>query len=83
MMLRDVRHVPYLRFNLMSRISLAKEDFQNYFGNDRWKITKGMMVVARREICYMLYMTLGKISKNGLNVATDSSPSLWNRVLAT
>ena len=33
--LQDVRHVPYLRLNLMSGISLDKEGFHNYFGNGR------------------------------------------------
>ena len=40
-----------------------------------------MMVVGRREVCYTLYKTLGKICKKGLNVAIDSSPSLWHRRL--
>ena len=39
------------------------------------------MVVARIEVFCMLYKTLGKICKNGLNVATDSLPSLWHRTL--
>ena len=81
LMLRDVRHVLDLRLNLMSRIALDKEGFKNYFGNGRWKLTKGTMVVARGEVCFMLYKTLGKICKNGLNVATDSSPSLWHKIL--
>ena len=39
------------------------------------------MVIARGEVCYTLYKTQGKICKNGLNVAVDSSPSLWLRRL--
>ena len=80
-MLRDVRHVPDLCFNLMSEIALDKEGFQNYFGSDRWKLTKGTMVVAKGEVCCMLYKTLGKICKNGLNVATNSLPILWHKRL--
>ena len=56
-MLRDVRHVLDLHLNLMFKIALAKEGFQNYFGNDRWKLTKGMIVVARGEVCFALYKT--------------------------
>ena len=74
--LQDVRHVPNLSLNLMSGIALDKEGFQNYFGNGRWKLTKRTMVVERGEVCCMLYETQGKIFKNGLNVAVDSSPSL-------
>ena len=78
-MLRDVRHVLDLRLNLMSRIALDKDGFQNYFDNGRWKLTKGTMVFAKREVCCTLYKTLGKICKNGSNVALDSSPSLWHK----
>ena len=80
-MLRDVRHVPDLRLNLMFRIALDKEGFQNYFGNDRWKLTKGTIVVARGEVCFTLYKTQGKIYRNWLNVATNTSPILWHRRL--
>ena len=53
-MLRNVRHVPDLRLNLMSGIYLDKEGFQNYFYNGRWKLTKGMMVVGRFvKMCLM------------------------------
>ena len=37
--------------------------------------------MAREEVCCTLYKTLGKICKNGLNVATYSSPSLWHKRL--
>ena len=36
------------------------------------------MVVARGKVCCTLYKTLEKICKNGLNVATYSSQSLWH-----
>ena len=39
------------------------------------------MVVARGEVCCMLYKTQWKICKNGLNVAADSSPGLWHKRL--
>ena len=38
-------------------------------------------MVIVREVCCMLYKTLGNICKNGLNVATDSSLSLWHKSL--
>ena len=80
-MLRDVRHVPDLPLNSMSRITLDKEGFHNYFGNCGWKLTKITMVIARGEVFCTLYKTFGKICKNGLNVATYSSPSLWHKGL--
>ena len=39
------------------------------------------MVIVREEVCCMLYKTLGNICKNGQNVATDSSLSLWHKSL--
>ena len=60
----------------MSEIALDKEGFHNYFDNGRWKLTKGMMVVARGEVCCTLYKTQGKICKNGLNVEANTLPSL-------
>ena len=65
----------------MSGIALDKEDFHNYFSNDRWKLTKGTMVVVREKVCCMLFKTQGKICKKWLNVAADSSPSLWHKRL--
>ena len=73
-----MRHVLDLRLNLMSEIALDKEGFYNYFGNGRWKLTKGTMIVARGEVFCTLYKTQGMICKNGLNVSVDFSPSLWH-----
>ena len=39
------------------------------------------MVIVREEVFCMLYKTLGNICKNGLNVSTDSSLSLWHKSL--
>ena len=39
------------------------------------------MVIIREEVFCMLYKTLGNICKNGLNVSTDSSLSLWHKSL--
>ena len=76
-----MRHVPDLHLNLMFGIALDKEGFHNYFNNGSWKLTKGTMVIARGEVCCMLYKNQGKICKNWLNVAAASSLSLWHRRL--
>ena len=76
-----MRDVLDLHLNLMSGIVLDKEIFQNYFSKGIWKLNKGTMVVAKGEVCCALYKTQGKICKNGLNAAADSSPSLWHKRL--
>ncbi|KAA8515033.1 hypothetical protein F0562_018180 [Nyssa sinensis] len=61
MTLRDVRHVPNLRLNLISGITLDREGYMNYFGNGVWKLTKGSLVVARGKACCTLYKTNLKV----------------------
>ncbi|KAA8523891.1 hypothetical protein F0562_010314 [Nyssa sinensis] len=67
MTLRDVRHVPDLRLNLISGIALDREGYMNYFGNGVWKLTKGSLVVARGKACCTLYKT--NLKKNLISVS--------------
>uniref|UniRef100_A0A2N9FE34 Reverse transcriptase Ty1/copia-type domain-containing protein n=1 Tax=Fagus sylvatica TaxID=28930 RepID=A0A2N9FE34_FAGSY len=54
LMLKNVRHVPDLCFNLISTPVMDRAGYCNHLGNGRWKLTKGPMVVARGRICYRL-----------------------------
>ena len=45
--LKDVRHVPNLRLNLVLGIVLDKQGYDNYFGKGTWKLSRGAMTVAR------------------------------------
>ena len=47
LVLKDVRHVPDIRPNLISTGRLDDEGFTNSFGESKWKLTKGSLVVAR------------------------------------
>mgnify|MGYP003740606461 FL=1 len=81
--LTDVRHVPDLRLNLISGVALDKMGYENYFGNGKWKLTKGSLIVARGELCSTLFKTRVKVCSEGLNaVEDDSSPNLWHKRLA-
>ena len=44
---KDVIHVPDIRLNLISTSRLDDEGFTNSFGESKWKLTKGSLVVAR------------------------------------
>ncbi|KAF8387595.1 hypothetical protein HHK36_026248 [Tetracentron sinense] len=80
--MKDVRHVPDLRLNLISGIALDRQGYENYFGNGRWKLTMGSLVVAKGKACCTLYKTQAKVCKNELNAAEDSSsPNLWHKRL--
>ncbi|KAA8532467.1 hypothetical protein F0562_032500 [Nyssa sinensis] len=82
MTLRDMRHVPDLRLNLISGIALDREGYVNYFGNGIWKLTKGSLVVARGKACCALYKTNLKVCRDGLNSIEDGiSPNLWHKHL--
>ena len=47
LVLKDVRHVPNIRFNLISIGRLDDEGFTNSFCESKWKLTKGSLVVTR------------------------------------
>ncbi|KAA8549619.1 hypothetical protein F0562_001363 [Nyssa sinensis] len=82
MTLREVRHVPNLRLNLISGIALDREGYVNYFGNGIWKLTKGSLVVVSGKACCALYKTNLKVCRYGLNsIEDDISPNLWHKRL--
>ncbi|XP_048323873.2 retrovirus-related Pol polyprotein from transposon TNT 1-94 [Ziziphus jujuba] len=80
--LKDVRHVPDLRLNLLSGVALDKQGYDNYFSKGTWKMTKGAIVVARGHICGTLYKTHVKICADSLNIAEgEASQNLWHQRL--
>ena len=77
-----MRHVPDLRLNLISGVALDREGYVNYFGNGKWKLTKGSLVAARGKVRSTLYRTVVKICGDELNATKDgSSQNLWNKRL--
>jgi len=82
LLLRDVRHVPDMRLNLISVDKLDEEGYCNTFHNGQWKLTKGSLVVARGTKQSKLYVTQASISQQVINVAeNDSNIKLWHRRL--
>jgi len=49
LMLKNIRHIPDMRLNLMSIGELNDVGLANYFGGGIWKLTKGSLIVARGE----------------------------------
>ncbi|VFQ77038.1 unnamed protein product [Cuscuta campestris] len=45
--LRDVRHVPEFRYNLISAGGLDEDGYVSRLGEGKWKLTKGSLIVAR------------------------------------
>ena len=80
LVLKDVRHVPDIRLNLISIGRLDDEVFTNSFGESESKLTKGSLVVARGKKKNTLYVTEAKLPKGEINaVQRDVSIELWHR----
>jgi hypothetical protein len=79
--LKEVRHVPYLRKNIISTGQLASEGCISIFTDKVWKVTKGSLVTAKGEKVCTLYLCTGNIdsfiSLNSIGVDT----ALWNHRL--
>jgi transposase InsO family protein len=82
LVLKDVRHVPDIRLNLISTGKLDDEGYKNHFGDGKWKLIKGSLVVAKGNKTCSLYTMKGKISKEFVNALDDdSSTELWHKRL--
>ena len=82
MVLKDVKHVPNIRLNLISIGRLDDEGFTNSFGESKWKLTKGSLVVARGKKQNNLYVMEAKLYKGEINTAQrDVIIELWHRRL--
>ena len=75
--MRNVRHVPNLKRNLISIGQLDDEGFVTTFVNGCWKITKGAMVIVRGSKMGTLYMTAN--DKDIVAVANSAEDSkVWH-----
>ena len=55
LILKDVQHVPNLRMNVLSTLALGRACYSNHLGNGRWKLCKGLLVIARGHACCGMY----------------------------
>ena len=81
-LLKDVKHAPDLRLNLISVRKLDDEGYVSTFGSSQWKLTKGNLVVARGKKTSSLYVMKSTISKGSVNaVESKEASELWHRRL--
>lgn len=79
LVLKDVRHVPDIRLNLISTGKLDDEGYYNYYGGGTWKLTKGSLVVAKGKKMNTLYLTQATLCKADINaIQKDVSAELWH-----
>ena len=81
--LKDVRHIPDLRLNLIFVHMLDKDGYDHFISSGNWKLTKGPFALARGRLCCSLYKTQVKVCRGQLNaVDDDTSLDLWHKRLA-
>ncbi|CAH9062481.1 unnamed protein product [Cuscuta epithymum] len=76
--LKDVRHVPDLRLNLLSVVCLDEQGYENHFNRGTWKMSKGVLTIARGHVCGTLYKTHLRICTDSLNIAEEITQNLWH-----
>ena len=80
--LENMRHLPDIRLNLLSVGKLDDIGLGSYFGEGKWKLTKGSLILARGAKQGCLYVTKTKLCKTDVNIAErDSSIELWHKRL--
>ena len=82
LVLKDVRHVLDLRYNLLSMGKINEEGFYSFFGGGQCKLTCGSFIVAKRKRCCSLYRMETKVCDREVNTSEDHSLlELWHKRL--
>jgi hypothetical protein len=80
-LLKEVRHVPYLRKNLISIGQLASEGCISIFTDKTWKVIKGSLVIVKGEKVDTLYLCTGNTDSSISLASTGVDTTLWNHRL--
>jgi len=80
LVLKEVRHVPEMRLNLISTGKFDDASFLSHFGTGKWKLAKGNLVIVRDSKEGSFYIMQGRICSGEANVATNSK-DVWHRQL--
>ncbi|KAL6331686.1 hypothetical protein AAG906_014336 [Vitis piasezkii] len=82
LILKNVKHIPDIRMNLISTGKLDDERFCNTFRDSQWKLTRGSMVVAKGKKCSSLYLMKTRVINSSINAVNDDSTiELWHNRL--
>lgn len=81
LLLKNVRHVLETCLNLISTCVLDDEGYHNHFGEGKWKLTKGSLIVSKGKKYSSLHLMEAKSYGGELNVVDDSSTKLWHMQL--
>ncbi|KAG8362914.1 hypothetical protein BUALT_BualtUnG0024500 [Buddleja alternifolia] len=81
LILRDVRHIPDIRLNIISTGKLDDDGYVSNFGEVKWKLTKGSLITAKGKKKNSLYLMQAKLSNGEVNAVNSSSIELWHKRL--
>ncbi|KAG8376937.1 hypothetical protein BUALT_Bualt09G0116000 [Buddleja alternifolia] len=82
LILRDVRHIPNIRLNIISTGKLDDDGYVSNFGEGKWKLTKVSLITAKGKKKNSLYLMQAKLSNGEVNAAVNnSSIELWHKRL--
>ncbi|RVW34988.1 Retrovirus-related Pol polyprotein from transposon TNT 1-94 [Vitis vinifera] len=82
LVLKDVRHVPEIRFSFISVGKLDDEGYHSHLREGKWKLTKGSLVLARGKKNNDLYKTKMRLVKGEVNIVeNEASIELWHKRL--
>ncbi|CAL2256839.1 unnamed protein product [Prunus armeniaca] len=79
LVLKDVRHVPDMRLNLISTGLLDDEGYTNVFAKGKWKLNKNYLVLTWGKKENTLYMTHAKVNNGYVNALAEDSIELWHK----
>jgi hypothetical protein len=80
-LLKEVRHVPDLRKNLISIGQLESEGCISIFIDKVWKVTKGSLVIEKGEKVGTLYLCTGNTDSSISLASTGVDTTLWHHRL--
>jgi hypothetical protein len=80
-LLKEVRHDPDLRKNLISIGTLASEGCISIFGYKVWKVTKGSLVITKGEKVGTLYLRTSNTDSSISLASMGVDTTLWHHRL--
>jgi hypothetical protein len=78
-LLKEVKHVPYLRKNIILTRWLGSEGSVSTFIDKKWKVTKGAPVVEKDEKVGTLYLCNGNVDSSISLASKGIYTMLWNK----
>jgi hypothetical protein len=80
-LLKELRHVPYLRKNIISTGQLESEGCISIFTDKVWKVTKGSLLIEKGEKVGTLYLCTSNIESSISLYSIGVDTTMWHHRL--